>query len=205
MKRALLVLSLLLMTASLTAPFWIRWTSRSPVKRIAGRVTGEFADHPWTGAVVYLGEERSNLKADGKFSFDVPPGIHVLKVCCSPRFDPIRWEVRVKDEDVYLELHAEPLFDIPGHLVIPEEKQVQSLPTVTARRIYTRRIKRAVISAGGTFSLHLSRGDWKVNVENLDAGLTLKSITFAGKEIHDETITIPIKPESTLGLEITLQ
>lgn len=205
MKRALLILSLLLMTASLTAPFWARWTTSIPRERIYGRVTGEFADQPWVGAVVYLGDERLSLKADGKFAFDMPAGVYVLKVCCSDRFDPIRREIQVTDKAVYVELKAEPLLEIPGRLVIPEEKQFQSLASVSARRIYTRAVKTAVTSADGTFSLHLSKGDWKVNVENLNEGLTLKSITFDGKEVHDETITVANKQESTVRLVITLQ
>jgi hypothetical protein len=205
MKRALLILSLVLMTASLTAPFWHRWASGIPRMRIDGRVTGDFADHPWAGAVVYVGDERSTLKADGKFGFEVDPGVYLVRVCCSTRFDQIRWEVQVKDENVRVDLHAEPLLDIPGLLVIPAEKTLQSLGSVSARRIYTREFKSAVVSATGTFTLHLSRGDWKVDVENLSEGLTLKSIRFGGKEIRDDTITIPNRQESILPLEITLQ
>jgi hypothetical protein len=205
MKRALLILSLILMTVSLTAPFWFRWATGPPRKRISGRVTGNFVDQPWVGAVVFVGDERANLKADGKFSFDVEPGIYLVRVCCSNRFDPIRWEVQVKDEDIHVDLHAEPLLDVPGLLVFPEGKQPQSLPSVSARRIYTRTIKSAVVSATGAFSLHLSRGDWKVQVAELSGGLAVKSITFGGKEIQDETITIPNSQESIPPLEITLQ
>jgi hypothetical protein len=168
-------------------------------------VTGDFADQPWVGAVVYVGDERSVLQAGGRFSFRVLPGDYVVRVCCSKRFDPIRWEVQVTDQNVYVELHAEPLLEIPGRLVIPEGKQVENLASVSARRIYTKVTKTAVVSAIGTFSLQLSRGDWKVNVENLGQGLTPKSIVFDGKEIHDHTITISNSPESTLPLEITLQ
>jgi hypothetical protein len=205
MKRALLILSLVLMTASLTAPFWFRWTTGIPRKRIEGRVTGDFADQPWVGAAVYVADKRSSLKADGKFAFDVPPGVYVVRVCCSQRFDPIRWEVQVKDENVYVDLHAEPLVDVPGRLVIPEGNQGQSLASVAARRIFTRVVKRTVVSAGGTFSLRLSRGDWKVSVENVSPELTPKSILFGGKEVRDETITISNRQESALPLEITLQ
>jgi hypothetical protein len=205
MKRALLILSLALMAATLTAPIWVRWNTIIPRTRIDGRVTGNFENPPWVGAVVYFGRERSSLKADGKFAFDVRPGVYVLIVCCSERFDPIRREVEVKDKDLYVELHAEPLLEIPGRLVIPEGMQVQSLASVSARRIYTNVVRRAVISASGTFSLHLSRGEWKVNVEDLGAGQTLKSMTFGGKEIQDETITVSNKEDSTLLLEMTLQ
>jgi hypothetical protein len=205
MKRALLSLSLVLMTASLTAPFWARWATSIPRKRIDGRVTGNFADPPWVGAVVYVGDERSSLKADGKFAFKVPSGVYVLRVCCSKWFDPIRREVQVKDKDLYVELRAEPLLEIHGRLAIPEGKQVQSLASVSARRIYTNPVRKAVISTSGTFSLQLTRGAWKVNVENLSPGLTLKSMTFGGKEIQDETITISNKEDSALLLEITLQ
>jgi hypothetical protein len=205
MKRALLILSLVLMTASLTAPFWHRWASGIPRKRIDGRVTGDFAEPPWAGAVVYVGDQRSTLKADGKFAFEVDPGVYLVRVCCSKRFDQIRWKVQVKDENIRIDLHAEPLLDIPGLLVIPEEKALQSLGSISARRIYTREVKSAVVSATGSFTLHLSRGDWKVDVENLSEGLTLKSIRFGGKEIRDDTITIPNRQESILPLEITLQ
>jgi hypothetical protein len=204
MKRALLILSLVLMTASLTAPFWFRWT-RGPRQRIEGRLTGDFADQPWVGAVVYVGDERSSLKADGKFAFDVPAGVYLVRVCCSPRFDEIRSKVQVKDQNVYVDLHAEPLVDIDGRLVIPEGNQSQSLASVAARRIFTSVVKRAVVSAGGTFSLRLSQGGWKVSVENVSPELTLKSILFGGKEIKDETITVSNRQESALPLEITLQ
>jgi hypothetical protein len=193
------------MTISLTAPFWRHWITSIPRKRIDGRISGEFADPPWVGAVVYAGDQRFSLKADGKFRFDVPSGIYVLKVCCSREFDPMRREIEIKDSDVYVELHAEPLLDIRGLVIIPKGKQLHSLASVSARRIYTNAIKRAVISASETFSLRLSRGTWKVNVENLSAGLILKSMTFGGKELQDEAITISNKEDSTLLLEITLQ
>ena len=109
------------------------------------------------------------------------------------------------DDHLFVELKAEPLLDVPGRLVIPEDRPFQSLASVSARRIYTNVVRRFAVSDGGAFSLRLPRGDWKVNVENLSAGLTLKSITFGGKEIHDETITISNQEDSTLLLEITLQ
>jgi hypothetical protein len=204
MKQALLILSLVLMTATLTSPIWVRWTTIIPRTRIAGRVTGNFAEPPWIGAVVYFGREQSSLNADGKFAFDVRPGVYVLRVCCSQSFDPIRRELEVKDKDLYVELHAEPLLEILGRLIIPEGKQLPSLPSVSARRIYTRVIKTAAFSPDGTFSLFLSRGDWKVNVEDLGPGLTLKSITFGEKEAQEGTITITDQQEPAL-LEITLQ
>ncbi len=80
MKRALLILSLALMTTTLTSPIWVRWTTIIPRTRIHGRVTGNFADTPWAGAVVYFGRERASLNADGKFAFDLRPGVYVLRV-----------------------------------------------------------------------------------------------------------------------------
>jgi hypothetical protein len=98
----------------------------------------------------------------------------------------------------------EPLVEIPGHLVVPDGKQLKSLASVSARRIYTNAVRTAVVSAKGTFSLRLSKGEWKVNLENSSPELTLKSITFGEKEIQDQTLTISNKQEPTL-LEITLQ
>jgi len=205
MKPKLLILSMVLMTASLTAPFWSRWVvGISPRERLYGRVTGEFADPPWVGAVVYVGRERSTLKADGKFEFALPPGVYVLRVCCSEWFEPIRREIQVKDKDLYVELPVEPLLEIPGRLVVPDGEQLKSPVSVSARRIYTNKVKTAVVSAKGTFSLRLSRGEWKVNLETSNPGLILKSITFGEKEIHDQTLIISSKQERTL-LEITLQ
>jgi len=205
MKRELLILSMVLMTASLTAPFWAPWVTGVPQReRLYGRVTGEPSDLRWVGSVVYLGDDRSTLKADGKFEFAVPQGIYVLRVCCSKWFEPIRREIQVKDKDLYVELPMEPLVEIPGHLVAPDGKQLKSLASVSARRIYTHVVKTAVVSAQGTFSLRLSKGEWKVNLENSNPGLMLKSITFGEKEIHDQTLTISDKQEPTL-LEITLQ
>ncbi len=103
-----------------------------------------------------------------------------------------------------MEVHAEPHLEIAGRLIIPEGKQLQSVPIVSARRIYTRIVKTAAFSADGTFSLLLSRGDWKVSVEDLGPGLSLKSMTFGEKEVQEETITITDKQEPAL-LEITLQ
>lgn len=205
MKRELLVLSLVLMIASLTAPFWARWVTSVPHReRVYGRVTGEFADPPWVGAIVYVGGERSTLKADGKFEFAVTPGIHVLRACCSKWFEPIRREIQVKDKDLYVELPVEPLLEIPGHLVVPDGKRLKSLASVSARRIYTNTVRTAVVSTNGTFSLRLSRGEWKVSLEGSNPGLILKSITFGETEIHDQILTISGKQEPTL-LEITLQ
>jgi hypothetical protein len=61
-----------------------------------------------------------------------------------------------------------------------------------------------VVSANGSFSLRLSRGEWKLDLENSTPGLTLKSITFGEKEIHDQTLSISGKQEPAL-LEITLR
>lgn len=205
MKREMLILSLVLMTASLTAPFWARWVMGIPKReRLYGRVAGDFADPPWVGAAVYAGDERSTLKADGRFEFNVAPGVYVLRVCCSRWFEPIRREIEVKDKDLYVELPVEPLLEIPGRLVVPGGKQLNYRASVSARRIYTNAVKRAVVSATGTFSLLLSRGEWKVNVENPNPGLILKSITFGEKEIHDQTVTISDEQKPAL-LEITLR
>lgn len=203
MKRVLLILSLVLMAVSLASPFWVGWNTNR--QRVSGRVSGDFEDYPWAGTVVYLGDQRADLKADGQFAFDVSPGIYLIRVCCSRQFDEIRWEVEVKDEDLHVNLFAQPLLEIPGRLVIPEGKQLQGLASIGARRLYTTKVRRTLIPATGTFSLRLTKGQWKVNVEDLSEGLTLKSIVFDGKEIKDDTITIPAKQESISPLEITLQ
>jgi hypothetical protein len=203
MKRSLLILSLILMTASLTAPFWSRWMTRVPPQRITGHVTGEFADRPWDGATIHVGDERSILNADGKFDFAVAPGVYVLKVCCSDRFEPIRREIRVTD-DTHVELHADPIMEIPGQLIVPKGTQLNNPLSVSVRRLFTKAVKLTPVSANGAFSLHLSKGDWKVSVENASPKLTLKSITFGKKPIPDETLTISKNQEPAL-LEITLQ
>src|SRR5262245_42861111 len=142
MKRALLILSLVLMSVSLTAPFWTRWLLNIPQREwVRGIVTGEFPDQPWAGAAVYVGDERSILKADGKFEFALFPGAYIVKVCCSERFEPIRRKVEVKDQAQFVELHAEPLLKVPGRLVVPEGAELNSLASVSARRIYTNSVR----------------------------------------------------------------
>ena len=206
MKRALLILSMILMATALTAPFWVQWSThfpRSPRRLVTGRVGGEFADSPWVGAVVYFGTQRSTLKADGKFRFAVLPGVHVLRVCCSARFEPIQRQVEVKNDDLYLELQVEPLLKIPGHLTIPEGMSSKYVVNVSARRVFTKVVRKAVVAVDGKFTLYLSKGEWRLDLEDSSQGLVLQSITVGGEEIPDRTLTILRTQDPPLPLEIT--
>jgi hypothetical protein len=193
------------MIATLTAPFWACWMKTGPpLKHIRGSVVGNFADHPWAGTAISVGDDQSILKADGKFDLTVPPGRYVVKVCCSERFESIRRGVEVKDGDIDLELQTQPLWEIPGHLIVPEGKPLKRLATIAVRRLYTNSEKTAVVSDDGTFLLRLSTGNWKVRVKDSDPGLALKSISFDLKEVQDQMFTVRNNQKPTL-LEITLQ
>src|SRR5262245_7115406 len=120
MKAFLLAIALLLMTAALSTPLWVRSSRSAPQPKrlhksvVSGRIKGDFTDAPWTGLLLYLGNERIALKADGRFSFTVMPGTHILKLCCSQRFQQIYREIEVEDRDLYFELEARPLLKIAG-------------------------------------------------------------------------------------------
>src|SRR5262245_61450283 len=120
MKAFLLTVSMLLMAAALSTPWWVRpkratlQPHRSHKSVVSGRITGKFTDAPWTGMLLYLGTEEIALKADGKFSFTVIPGTHILKMCCSQRFRQIYREIEVEDRDLYFELEAQPLLKVAG-------------------------------------------------------------------------------------------
>src|SRR4029453_12949020 len=128
MKAFLLAVALLLMAAALSTPLWVRSSTSKPQPPqshksvVSGRIKGEFTDAPWTGMLLHLGSETVALKADGRFSFTVMPGTHILKVCCSQRFRQIYREIEVEDRDLYFELEARPLLRIAGHVSTPGEK-----------------------------------------------------------------------------------
>ena len=210
MKVALLVIALALMTASAVAPFvWVRPTSPQ-VRRfqrvlVTGRVTGNFSDHPWAGVRISIGSQKATLEEDGKFAFAVLPGTHVLRVCCSVRFESIYQEVVVEDRAVDLELIAEPLMEIPGHLTISERARALDGFKISAWLIGTSNVERAVTAADGTFVLHVGKGKWEVDVDNLPKDYTLRSVTLGGQELHDRTFTILAPSGPSLPLRITLR
>ena len=127
MKAFLLTVALLLMGAALSTPLWVPRTSSTSATWsrkavVAGRIKGDFPDAPWTGMLLFLGPERVALRSDGKFSFSVMPGTHILKICCSDRFQQIYREIEVEDRDLYFELEARPLVKVEGKLSTPDEK-----------------------------------------------------------------------------------
>jgi hypothetical protein len=211
MKAFLLTVALLLMAAALSTPLWVRTatSARRPPRlhktAVSGRIKGEFTDAPWAGVPLSLGSENFTLKPDGKFSFTVVPGIHILKVCCSKRFQQIYREIEVEDRDLYFELEARPLLEIAGYLSTPRGKPLNYALNVSASRIGTNIVDRAVIASDGSFAFHLMEGDWRLELDNLKVGHILDSVTLDGAEIHDQKFTISNVYGPALPLRISLK
>lgn len=211
MKAFLLAVSLLLMAAALSTPLWVRTSTSTPrpprshKSVVSGRIKGEFTDAPWTGMLLYLGTERIALKADGRFSFSVMPGTHILKMCCSQRFQQIYREIEVEDRDLYFELEAQPLLKIAGSLSTPREKPLTYALNVSASLVGTNIVDRTVIASDGSFAFHLIRGNWRIELDNLKAGYSLHSITLDGVEVRDQQFTISNVDGPALPLRITLK
>jgi len=211
MKAFLLAVALLLMAAALSTPLWVRpsTSARRPPRLhksvVSGRIKGEFTDAPWAGIPLSLGSENVTLKPDGRFSFTVVPGIHILKVCCSVRFQQIYREIEVEDRDLYFELEARPLLKIVGYLSTPPEKPLNYALKVSARRIGTNTVDRTVIAFDGSFALHLTEGDWRVELDNLKVGHVLDSVMLDGVQIHDQQFTISNVYGPALPLRISLK
>jgi len=155
--------------------------------------------------ILYLGTEALALKEDGRFSFTVTPGTHILKVCCSQRFRQIYREIEVEDRDLYFELEARPLLKIAGQLSTPNEKPVNYALNVSAWLIGTNTVDRTVVQSDGSFAFHLTEGDWRIELDNLRAGYTLHSITLDGVEVRDQQFTISNVYGPALPLRITLK
>ena len=210
MRRTLLILALVLMSVSATSPLWVGWARRDLVRPYArvlvtGRVSGEFPDAPWVGTIVTLGNETKSIGADGTFSFAALRGTHILRVCCSTRFQSIYQEVSVTDSDVHLELEARPLLEISGLVLTPRDKPFKRALKVSAWLIGTNRVDRTVVYSDGTFSFYLIEGDWRVDLDNLPEGYTLDSMTLDGREVRDRTFTISSTKRASLPLRITLK
>jgi hypothetical protein len=210
MKRALLMMALVLMGVSATSPLWVGWSSRGPVGRpglsvVSGRITGDFLDHPWAGTVVYLGSEKQTLGPDGTFRIAMLPGVHILRVCCTTRFQDIYREVTVADSDVSVELTARPLLEIAGRVMTPNDAPLRHALIVSARLVGTNRIDRSVVYSDGTFYFHLVEGDWQIDLENLSAAHTVASMTLDGRDLRDQKFTIRSVTGPSLTLRITLK
>jgi hypothetical protein len=210
MKLALLVVAVALICASIlvfigvgpsTAP-----RPRSERVLVSGRVAGDdLPDRPWAGTVIYFGSERAVLTQDGTFRFSALPGTHILTVCCSPRFQRIYREITVADRDIKLELVALPLKEIPGRLVVRGKPQLAERLEVSAKLVGSNMVDRTVSAPDGTFALHLTEGDWQVDVENLPEGYSVHSVSFGGRLLPDGALTIAGKGDSSLTLQITLR
>ena len=212
MKPFLLAVAMLLMAAALSTPLWVRNSRptyqqrpRSHKTVVAGRIKGDFTDSPWAGMVLHLGAESVTLGQDGKFSFSVMPGIHILRMCCSDRFWQIYREIEVEDRDLYFELDAHPLQEISGHLVTPSEKPLTYPLKISAWLIGTNTVDRALVASDGSFVLHLSEGDWRIELDNLGVSHNLHSITLDGVELRDQKFTISGARGLSLPLQITLK
>jgi hypothetical protein len=211
MKAFLLTVALLLMAAALSTPLWvrpsrsIRQLPRSHKVVVSGRIKGEFPDAPWFGMILLFGSEKIALKADGKFSFSVMPGTHILKLCCSQRFRQIYREIEVEDRDLYFELEARPLLKIAGHLSTPREKPLEYALNVSAWLIGTNTVDRTVVASDGSFAFHLTEGDWRLELDNLKVGYVLHSITLDGVEVRNQQFTVSNVYGPALPLRITLK
>jgi hypothetical protein len=210
MQRALLVLALLLMTAAATSPLWVGWAQRGTAQRyqrvlVSGRVVGDLPDKPWEGTVVTLDTDTKPLGADGKFSFAALPGMHVIRVCCSTRFQSIYREVSVGNSDVYVELQAEPLWEIAGQILTPEGKPPPRAPKISMWLIGTNQVNRGVVYMDGTFSAHLPKGEWRIDLGSLEKDYTVESVTLDGRELRDRTFTITSVTGPSLPMRITLK
>jgi len=210
MRVFLLTVALMLMTAALTSPFWVRRSAprlEPGVKRtvVTGRIKGDFADHPWAGTVVYFGTESATLTEDGTFRFVMLPGIHVLKVCCSHRFGPIYKEIHVEDRDLYFEVEAQALRQVSGRIVVPPRKPLKYTLQISAWLVGTNSVERAVVGSNGAFVLRLSEGDWRFDLDNLKEPHKLQSIQLSGLPVHNRTFTITDVHGPSLPLQITLK
>ena len=210
MRLFLLTVALMLMAAALTSPFWVRRSAPvldAGVKRsvVTGRIKGDFADSPWAGTVVFFGSEKATLTKDGTFRFAVFPGTHILRVCCSHRFERIYKEIEVEDRDLYFELEARALRQISGRVVVPGQKPLKYTLQVSAWLIGTNSVERTIVSSNGAFVFRLSAGDWRVDLDNLKAAHSLQSIQLDGRTVHDRTFTISDVHGPSLPLQITLK
>lgn len=173
--------------------------------RVKGRVTGDFPDRPWAGTVAHLGGERATLTEEGTFEFSRSPGTYILKICCSDRFRWIYREVMVIDQDVHLDLVAQPLVDVPGRLIIRDPSVRRSGLRVSAWLVGTNVIERAVTLSDGSFTLHLVEGKWQVDVENAPKGHDVEWTTFGDEKLSDRTFTISDETSPSLPLQIALR
>jgi hypothetical protein len=211
MRLFLLTVALLLMAAALTSPFWFQPSMSLPtspgVKRtlVSGRIKGDFPDHPWVGTMIYFGKESAPLTEDGAFSFAVPPGIHILRVCCSHRFERIYREIEVEDRDLYFELEARALRQISGRVEVPPGKPLKYTLQLSAWLIGTNTVDRTIVASDGSFVLRLSEGDWRVDLDNLKAAHRLQSISLDGVAVHDRKFKISDVHGPSLPLQITLK
>jgi hypothetical protein len=198
------------MAAALTSPFWIERTMPLPspgVKRtlVSGRIKGDFPDRPWVGTTIYFGKESAALTDDGTFTFAVPPGTHVLRVCCSHRFERIDRTIEVEDRDLYFELEARALRQISGRVAAPAGKPLKYTLQLSAWLIGTNTVERTIVSSDGSFVLRLSEGDWRVDLDNLKAAHKLQSIRLDGVAVRDRKFKISDVHGPSLPLQITLK
>ena len=203
-------MALVLMGVSATSPLWVGWFSNGPVPRpgrsiVSGRITGDFLDHPWAGTVVYLGNQKQTLGPDGRFRIAMLPGVHILRVCCTKRFQDIYREVTVVDRDVSLELRARPLLEIVGNVRTLNGEPLRRALIVSARLLGSNRFDRSVVYSDGTFYFHLVEGDWQVDLENLAVEQTVASMTLDGRELRDQKFTVRSVTGPSLTLRITLK
>ena len=210
MKAFLLTVALLLMAAALSTPLWVPRTSSTSATWsrkavVAGRIKGDFPDAPWTGMLLFLGPERVALRSDGKFSFSVMPGTHVLKMCCSDRFQQIYREIEVEDRDLYFELEARPLVKVEGKLSTPDEKPLKYVLNLSASLVGTNTVDRTFVSSDGSFAFHLTEGNWRIELDNLRDDLAIHSMTLDGVELYDQELTISSVNGTALPLRITLK
>ena len=210
MKVALLVLALALMaTAIVTSTLMnspsLPFTHKYARFFVDGRVSGDFPDHPWDGTFAYLGAEKIGIGKDGTFQFSRSPGTYILKVCCSERFRWIYKEVTIIDQDVHLELRAEPLIAVPGQVILHHEDLPRAGLKISAWLMGTNILETAVTLSDGSFTLHLIEGKWQVDVENAPKGHGVEWTTFGGEKLSDRTFHLVGKTPTALPLQIAVR
>jgi hypothetical protein len=187
-----------------------------PGVRVSGRVTGKsgpqqagirrtvtlspIATNPITGSHLAVPRASDNtasasletiVTADGSFEFvSVPPGPYLLRVqpaapgVPSPRLD-------VSDQDVRgVEIAVPFQFDIPGRVQL-EGRNIGVDAVIEAKQDNFSTATSTL--PDGTFRLRLTEGDNRISVDRLPVDLSVKWITYGGRDISG----IPLRLDQT--------
>ena len=210
MRLFLLTIALMLMVAALTSPFWVGRSNAclSRVPRGSGSPDGSkgnFRIGRGPARPLISASRRRHSPRTVPSAFVSPPGLYILKVCCSDRFDRIYKEILVEDRDLYFEVEAMPLRQISGRVVTPSGKPLRYTLQISAWLVGTNTVDRTIVSSDGAFVLRLSEGEWRVDLDNLRPAHTLQLITSRWREGSRKKFKIPTAHGPPLPLQITLK